>query len=183
MKTSSLTWLAAVLSASCIVQAPTTEGTKTERPKRPPAAAIESKVSANFDDRVELTTATISPGSVSPGEGFRVVLNFDVKKPIDGDYLLFVHVEDADGREERLNIDHTPVRGSRPTSTWKVGETLRDEFDVPVPPSMNVRGLNILLGFWDSRSDTRMSIKNAAALKTDGRDRLLVGSVPVTPAQ
>jgi hypothetical protein len=173
----------AVLGAACIVQAPTSEGTKTERPKRPPAPPFENKIGANFGDAVELTTATISPGSVSPGEGFRVALNFDVKKQIDGDYLLFVHVEDVDGRVERLNIDHTPIRGSRPTSTWKVGETLRDEFDVPVPPSMNVRGLNILLGFWESRSDTRMPIKNAAALKTDGRDRLLVGSVPVNAAQ
>ncbi len=171
-----------LLLTACIVQAPTSEGTKIERPKRPPAPPLELKIAANFGDAVELTTLGVSPGSATPGEGLKIAANFEVKAALDADYVLFVHVEDADGRVDRLNLDHTPVRGSRPTSSWKPGETIRDEFEIPVPPGMNVRGLNVLLGFWNPRSDQRLSIKNADAVKTDGRDRLLVASIPVNPA-
>jgi hypothetical protein len=102
-------------------------------------------------------------------------------KPFD--YVLFVHVEDAEGRVDRINVDHTPGRGSRPTSSWKPGETIRDEFEVPVPPQMNVKALNVLLGFWNPANDQRLSIRNADVVKTDGRNRLLAFSIPVNSAQ
>ncbi len=163
--------------SACIVQAPTSEGTQTSAPRPPPAPPVEVKSGANFGDRVELTSVVLSPSRIVTGETLRVALNFKVLAPIDRDYLIFVHVEDVEGRVDRLNVDHPPR--AKPTSQWQAGETVRDEFDVPVPAGMPVKGLTLILGLWDPRSDERMTLKNKDVVKNDGRDRVIVATIPV----
>ena len=161
---------------SCIVQAPTQEGTKTATPRPASVPAVEVKNGANFGDKVELVQATISPGRAVPGESVHVVLAFRVLDTIDREYMIFVHVEDAEGRVDRLNVDHAP---RKPTSQWQKGELVRDDFDIPVPPGMPVRGLNLILGLWDPRTDERMPVKNRDQVRNDGRDRVFVATIPV----
>jgi len=175
--------LISVLAAvsACIIEAPTKEGTQATAPRAPPAPPVEVKNGANFGDLVELTSAVINPSRVSPGDSIRVSLNFKVLGRIDRDYMIFVHVEDVDGRVDRLNVDHAPRM--KPTSQWQPGELVRDDFEVPVPPQMPVRGLSLVLGFWDPRTDERMPLRNKEQVRNDGRDRVFVAQIPVTPAQ
>jgi hypothetical protein len=168
--------LLAVVSG-CIVQAPTSEGTQATAPKAAAAPPVEVKSGANFDDKVELTSVILNPSRAVSGESVRVLLNFKVLQQIDRDYMIFVHVEDVDGRTDRLNVDHAPR--AKPTSQWQVGEMVRDDFEIPIPPGMPVRGLNLVLGLWDPRSDQRMPIKNREAVRHDGKERLFVASFPV----
>jgi hypothetical protein len=44
---------------------------------------------------------------------------------IDDDYTVFVHVEDVDGRVERMNLDHKSANGMYPTAHF----TQRDHLD------------------------------------------------------
>lgn len=175
-----LTSVLAVVAAGCIIEAPTKEGTQATAPKAPPAPPAEVKSGANFGDLVELSSVLINPSRVQAGEGFRVSLNFKVLGPIDRDYMIFVHVEDVDGKVDRLNVDHAPR--ARPTSQWRPGEQVRDDFEVPVPPQMPVRGLNLVMGFWDPRTDERLPLKNKDQVRNDGRDRVFVAQIPVIPA-
>ncbi len=175
--------VATLLLAGCIVSAPTSEGTQASARALPPAPPIEVKVGANFGDKAELTSVILSPSRGVPGETVKVLANYKVNAAFDTDYTVFVHVEDVDGRVDRLNVDHVPARGSLPTSKWKVGEIVRDEFDIPIPPGYQVRGLNIMLGLWDPKTDARCKIMNADAVRTDGRDRLFVANFPVVQPQ
>jgi hypothetical protein len=173
---------------ACIVEAPTPINKKAApagatAPRLPPAPPIDVKSGANFGDAFELVSLTLSSGRAVAGESLRASANFKVKGRVEADYHIFVHVEDVDGRSDRLNIDHPPVRGSLPTSRWEVGQVVRDEFEINVPPGMPVRGLNILLGFWDPKTDSRLPLKNPEAVRNDGRDRVLVATVPVLPPQ
>jgi hypothetical protein len=102
-----------------------------------------------------------------------------VLKPLEEDYLVFVHVEDAEGRMERLNVDHKPAGGLYPTTQWKVGETVKDEFAFQLPSGASPRQLNIWLGLWDPRTDARLQLKNPDAVRNDGRSRILLVQVPV----
>jgi hypothetical protein len=162
---------------ACIVQAPTSDGTQASAPRPPPAPPVEVKSGANFGDKVELTSVVLSPSRIYTGETLRVALNFKVLAPIDRDYLIFVHVEDVEGRVDRLNVDHQPR--AKPTSQWQPGELVRDEFEVPVPAGMPVKALSLILGLWDPRSDERMPLRNKDVVKNDGRDRLFVATIPV----
>jgi hypothetical protein len=170
----------ALVATACIVEAPTKEGTQATAPRPPPAPPMEYRSGANFGDQVELVSATVNPSRASPGDSVRVSLNFRVLAPVDREYMIFVHVEDVDGRADRLNVDHWPRL--KPTTAWQPGEMIRDDFEIPIPPQMAVRGLNLMLGFWDPRNDQRMPLKNRDQVRNDGRDRLHVATIPLTPA-
>ncbi len=173
-------WLpltALLLNAACIVEAPTKEGTQGSAPRLPPAPPQEFKSGANFGGSIELVSVIVSPSRGEPGQPVRVMANFKVLSKIDRDYVIFVHVEDVDGRVDRLNVDHAPR--AKPTSQWVPGELVQDVFDIPIPLGMPVRGLSLVLGFWDPKSDARMPIQNKDQVPTDGRDRLFVAKFPV----
>lgn len=170
----------ALVATACIVEAPTKEGTQASAARPPPAPPMEFKNGANFADQVELVSAIVNPSRAMPGDSVRVSLNFRVLGPIDRDYMIFVHVEDVDGRVDRLNVDHAPRL--KPTSAWQPGEVIRDDFEIPIPPQMAVRGLNLIMGFWDPRTDQRMPLKNKDQVRNDGRDRIYVATIPMVPA-
>lgn len=172
--------LASLLLSACIVEAP---GGASEAERRqatvqqvPP---LSLKSGANLGGKVELVGATVQPGRVVPGEPARITVFFKVLQPLAEDYTIFVHVEDPEGRMERMNLDHKPAGGLYPTSQWKPGETVKDEFTLYVPPGAAVRSVNIWMGLWEPRSDTRLKLTNPEAVRNDGKDRLLLAQVPV----
>ena len=177
--------LAVVVSSlclsACIVEAPTKEGTQAQQRAQPPAPPAEVKSGANFGDSIELASVVLSPSRGVPGQPVRVLANFKVLKKPERDYAIFVHVEDVDGRVDRLNVDHPPR--AKPTSQWQAGEVVQDVFDIMIPASMPVRGLSLVLGFWDPQTDQRLPIVNKDVVATDGRDRLFVAKFPVEQPQ
>jgi len=170
---------ATLLLAACIVEAPTA-GKKEASRRGPAAPPREFPSGANFGDKVELVSIRVDPGAGVAGETVHVSALFRVLATLDTDYMIFVHVEDVDGKVDRLNVDHAPVRGQLATSQWQPGQTLRDDFDIPIPPGMPVRGLNVILGFWDPKTDARLPIKNADKVRTDGNNRLFAAQFPVS---
>jgi hypothetical protein len=172
--------LSSLLLCACIVEAPG-GATEAERLQATVAAVppLAIKSGANLGGKVELAGATVQPGRVVPGEPARITLFFKVLERIDEDYLVFVHVEDVDGRVERMNLDHKPANGLYPTTQWKPGETVKDEFTLYLPPNTPSRGLNIWLGLWEPRTDTRMPLTNPDLVRNDGKHRIMLAQVPV----
>ncbi len=170
----------ASLLSACIVEAPGGSSPKERRQavvtQVPP---LSVRNSANFDDKVELVGASVNPGRIAPGDSARVTAYFKVLKPLEEDYMIFVHVEDSEGRMERLNVDHKPANGLYPTSQWKAGETVKDEFNILLPPGASSRLLSVWMGFWDPKTDARLQLKNTEAVRNDGRNRVLLVQVPV----
>lgn len=177
MRTPLLLTALLLLAPACIVEAPTSEGTKASAPKLPPAPPAEVKSGAIFGDAMELTSVILNPSRGIVGETVRATLNFKVTQKLDRDYYIFVHVEDVDGRVDRLNVDHPPRQ--KPTSQWQPGELIQDTFDIPIPPGMQVRGLSLVVGLWDPKSDQRLPITNKDQVPNDGRDRLFLAKFPV----
>jgi hypothetical protein len=162
----------------CIVEAPTSEksgaAAQTSRGQLKP---VPVKNGAVLGDLAELVGATFAPPSLTVGDGTRVVLVFRAIKPTTDDWQVFVHVEDAEGRGERVNADH-PLRA--PTSTWKAGEVIQDEFAVTLPPGWRSRAVNVFVGLWLPSTNARMKVRNPEAVRTDGNDRVLLVQLPVT---
>lgn len=160
---------------ACIVEAPTSS--KPMPPSvRTQVTPVAVKNGAVLGDLAELVGATFAPPSVSPGDSTRVVLVFRAIKPTTDDWQVFVHVEDAEGRGERLNADH----GLRvPTSTWKPGEVVQDEFALTLPPGWRSRAVNVFVGLWLPATSARMKVKNPETVRTDGSDRVLLAQLPV----
>jgi hypothetical protein len=151
--------LPVALLCACIVEAP---GGATEAERRqatvPQVPPLALRSGANLGGKVEIAGATIQPGRVVPGEPARVTLFFKVLQPIQEDYLIFVHVEDPEGRMERMNLDHKPAQGLYPTTQWKAGETVKDEFSLYLPPGVSARAINLWMGLWEPRTDARLPL-------------------------
>jgi hypothetical protein len=162
---------------ACIVEAPTSE--KPGPPAQSSRAQVKPvpvKNGAVLGDLAELVGATFAPPSMSTGDGTRVVLVFRAITPTTDDWQVFLHVEDAEGRGERLNADH-PLR--TPTSRWKAGEVVQDEFILTLPPGWKSRAVNVFVGLWLPSTNARMKVRNPEAVRTDGNDRVLLVQLPV----
>jgi hypothetical protein len=187
--------LAAGLTA-CIIDAPTGQpGQSRSTPDRPrmstpnlgPATvrlgAMLARVTADAtkppEDKVELQSATFQPPQLIPGDQMKIILTFRVLETIPEDYVIFVHVEDVDGKMERINVDHRPMGGNYPTTQWRKGETVRDEFGFSIPQNLQTRGVNVFAGLWDPAADRRMKLRNPAQVRSDGADRILIGVIPM----
>jgi len=160
---------------ACIVEAPTNEKPGPAQ-SRGQVKAVPVKNGAVLDDLAELVGATFAPPSVSPGDSTRVVLVFRVIKPSTDDWQVFVHVEDAEGRGERLNADHA-LR--LPTSSWRPGELVQDEFALTLPSGFRTRAVNVYVGLWLPSNNARMKVRNPEVVRTDGNDRILLVQLPV----
>ncbi len=174
--------LAVLLLSSCIVPAPSSEdqqGAPEGQQPKSAAPPLAVKSGAIIDGKVQILGAVANPGQLSPGDSTRIQLYFKVLQKMAEDYTIFVHVEDVDGRIERMNVDHQPNNGKSPTSEWKEGDTVRDEFGLYLPPGLPVRGLNLWAGLWEPKKDVRLKVVNPSEVRTDGNDRILLLTVPV----
>ncbi len=160
----------------CIVEAPTSAG-KQVLGEVQPAGPREMKSGANFGGKAELVSAVFNPVRPTPGEPVQVQLSFRVLGAFDKNYGIFVHVEDADGRGERLNSDHDP--SEKPTTQWRVGENIGDVFQFTLPATSQMRSAIVLIGMWDRATDVRVPIVNANTVRTDGQNRLVLGALQV----
>jgi hypothetical protein len=175
------TLLLLTFASACIVEAPggdrRASGRKEAVVKEVPPVSL--KLGANLQDKVEVVAVTLEPGRARPGDTVKVSAFFRVLDELDQDYMVFVHVEDPEGRLERTNVDHPPARGTYPTSQWKKGETVQDTFEVYVPPHATTRSLNLWAGFWHRETDTRLQLRNPDHVRNDGRNRILLANLPV----
>jgi hypothetical protein len=165
------------LLPACIVEAPSSDksGAVPSGP-RAQVKPVPVKNGAILGEVAELVGATFAPPSMTAGDPTRVVLVFRGIKPTNDDWQVFVHVEDAEGRGERLNADH-PLR--EPTSTWKAGQLVQDEFAVVLPAGWRARAVNVFVGLWLPRTNERMKVRNPESVRTDGNDRVLLVQLPV----
>lgn len=172
--------------SGCIVPAPTGD---SGNPASAPAAQQPRggtaggmvRVGANLANKVELAGYSLDSASITPGQPLKVILGLRVLEPLPEDTLVFVHVEDADGRMERMNVDHRIAGGQVAASTYKKGDAVRDEFQVVLNPGMEIRAINLYVGLWNASTDERFRLTNPDTVRNDGKDRILLAQVPVTP--
>jgi len=172
--------------SGCIVPAPTGD---SGNPASAPAAQQPRggtaggmvRVGANLANKVELAGYSLDSASITPGQPLKVMLGLRVIEPLPEDTLVFVHVEDADGRMERMNVDHRIAGGQVAASTYKKGDAVRDEFQVVLNPGMEIRAINLYVGLWNASTDERFRLTNPDTVRNDGKDRILLAQVPVTP--
>ena len=92
----------------------------------------------------------------------------------DKDYTIFVHLLDSSGNI-RAQIDTQPRGGAYPTSIWDVGEVIRDDYMLKLPPDLLPGEYRIEVGAYEYPSLTRLPI-----ISSDGKsmgDHLVLDQV------
>lgn len=167
---------------ACIVPAPSgsAPGAQGPSPARKAAVAasppMDIRNGANLGDKVLIDRVVAMPGRFLPGESVKMAVFFKALDEIPVDYTIFVHIEDAERGERVGQVDHAPPK---PTSEWKKDEIVRDEFAVYIPPNVNPKAVNVLLGLWDPRTDQRLILRNGDNVRSDGNNRILIAQIPL----
>lgn len=97
--------------------------------------AAEIALEANLGDLVTLRGFATADAQPAPGDVLLVTLFWEAQRPIERAYTVFVHLIGPDGRLV-AQADGEPVGGSRPTTGWQPGETIRDGYALPLPADL-----------------------------------------------
>jgi hypothetical protein len=128
-----------------------------------------------FGEQIEFLGYDTEPSPPRSGQPVRVTYYWHVLKPVVQDWQIFVHVDDRDGHEARINADHFPASGARHTTQWKVGEYIADRFAFDLPATHPKAQLDLWTGYY--QGDERLPISDPAECQNDGNNRLLAGTL------
>lgn len=94
----------------------------------PGTSTPDHRLDADFSGLIQLFGYTLT----STEEGLSITLFWRAKDTPDADYTVFLHVVDANGNII-AQADAQPFGGQYPTSIWSPGESVVDEWVIPVP--------------------------------------------------
>ncbi|MBN1285795.1 MAG: hypothetical protein JXB47_10385 [Anaerolineae bacterium] len=96
---------------------------------------------------ITLKEAAVSPAAPRPGTMLRVSLRWSAAEQVEGDYVIFVHVVDGEGRVV-AQIDHAPQNTFRPTWNWEPGKTVTDQVALAAPSAPGDYAVRVGLYDW-----------------------------------
>jgi hypothetical protein len=103
---------------------------------------------------------------------------WQVEAPFAQDYLIFVHVLDANGQRPTQR-DAPPWQGRFPTSTWRSGSLVVDANDVYLPPGLAPGEYRVVVGMYDPVSGARAPLTIDGVPQPDGQ--VEVATITVIP--
>lgn len=96
----------------------------------------EHRLDVRFDQRITLLGYSMVLTETKPwGTTLRPVLEWRAEQPIAESYLIVVSVVDEQGHVWVTDA-REPHEGITPTSRWRVGKTVSDQYDLRLPPTM-----------------------------------------------
>jgi hypothetical protein len=116
---------------------------------------------------VDLTQRVV----VEPGSTLALTLVWNTADTIPGDYTVFVHLLAPDGFL-LAEGDGIPLFGTRPTSTWQLGERLLDRHTFSIPENLELDDGRLVVGLYDPVTLERL-------LVTPDQDAITIGQLDV----
>jgi hypothetical protein len=140
-----------------------------------PSTPLEQHpLEATFAESIELNDCALESGSLAPGDVLHVSLSWKLLQQTESDYTVFVHLVDE---EERVWAQHDgpPVGGSRPTSSWPLGEEITDHHGLALPPGIPSGTYSLAVGLYDPATGDRLPV--ATGQPAAPSDEVLLGPV------
>jgi hypothetical protein len=140
-------------------------------PRDPPSVEsldIERPVEATLGGQVRLLGYNIESG-FRPGDNIHLTLFWQCLAEMEQDYTVFTHFVDYGGNL-RAQRDNEPVDDFHSTTKWKVGEIIRDQYDLTIPLDAPPGEYQIEVGMYVAGTGERLPVLGA-----DGQ--VLLGTV------
>jgi hypothetical protein len=132
-------------------------------------------VNADLDGKVVYLGLDVDHVPIEPGKDVTLTHYWKLVSPPGADWKPFTHLNGGGGKSY-INVDHAPVKGKYPVSSWKAGEIIRDQHTVRLPAGWASPSVEVYVGLWRG-AGTRMAIK---AGPHDAEGRVLAATVPVS---
>ncbi len=131
---------------------------------------------ASFDGQIVLAEAVVDQREAEPGDVVSVGLLWRAVRPIADDYTVFVHLVGPDGRLHG-QVDSWPVQGTHPTSEWRPGEEVKDDYEVRLEPDAPAGAYRVEVGLYKLETMDRLQIHGAEGDPTG--DSFVAGTLDV----
>ncbi len=115
---------------------------------------------ANFADQIALLNATLDAGAIPAGGQVRVDLRWRGLRALEHDYTVFVQAIGPDGQVYG-QADSWPIQGTRPTSSWAVGEELADPYQFYLKPNAPTGQYRVIVGWYLLADMSRLPVLDA----------------------
>lgn len=132
---------------------------------------IQHRVDLDFAGKVRLLGYNLE-GRYRPAGNVHLVLFWQVLDDVEQDYTVFNHLVSADGALAGQK-DNAPVDGFYPTSLWRAGAIIRDQYDIALAADAPVGRYRIETGLYAVESGARLSTNGP-----DG-DKVVLGEIAV----
>lgn len=125
---------------------------------------------------VKIVGYKLNKDRFDPGEELKITLYYQALKEIKENWKIFFHFDVYRGAlPHSFKLDDYPLKGFYPTSEWKEGDVIRDEFSVTVPKGHPGGGIKIYTGLYIGKK--RMAIDKPKF--NDGQNRFILGTFNV----
>lgn len=135
-----------------------------------------------YDDQARLLGYRVEPESAMAGEHVEVTLCWEALRPMNQDYMLFIHLLGRDNSRigERTTY---PGQGRFPTTLWSVGRAFCESYRLGIAPWAPTPELYALeLGLYDAETGWRLPARNTAGAAVEPPTVGLVRVVPAVPS-
>jgi hypothetical protein len=140
------------------------------------AGSSPGAVQMNLGDLISLVGYEAVDEAIAPGQILRLSLFWEaIDDPLD-DYVVFANLLDSEGKVAAQH-DGQPVGGLRPTATWVVGETVRDNHGLLIPLGTPSGAYQLVAGMYLPASGQRLPV--SGAMERIAGDAILLGTVEV----
>jgi 4-amino-4-deoxy-L-arabinose transferase-like glycosyltransferase len=156
-----------------------------EVPAGSPAVPPEHPARASFGDALQLVGYDLDRRALHPGDTLTLTLYWRALKPLDADYVIFVHLyppgEEAGlppaGSAPVAQVDGPPCGGLYPTSRWEANDVVVDMRSLSLPPDQAAADAVLGLGVYGWPSLERLPIAGTDAILPENRLRLATVTV------
>lgn len=109
-----------------------------------------------------------APDVLVPGTEFDVTLYWEAVRPPEDNYIVFVHLVDANG-EASASHDRPPMDGKYPTRAWRAGEVVPDTHRLVLDPEATGGTHRLLVGMYRWPSLERLLVRDKERVEQPDR--------------
>jgi hypothetical protein len=131
---------------------------------------------ADFGGQISLLGHSPVPETIVAGQILPLTFVWQAHSELSRDYKVFVHLVDGEGRIVAQR-DSEPVGGWRPTTSWRVGESVRDNHGLLILENVPAGEYRLIAELYDAEGD-RLAVGDARGQVVG--DSLSLGTVQVS---
>lgn len=138
---------------------------------------MQHSLQATLGDRIELVGYSLSSTKVNAGDTLLLSLYWKAMDRVEKPYTVFTHLLDGENRVQ-AQMDGQPVGGTYPTTAWEVGEGVRDNYGLEIPPETPPGEYILEVGMYYLPTLERLPVRAASGRRIEG-DRIVLETIQV----
>lgn len=111
----------------------------------------------NFEDKIALLNIEVDETTFQSGGQIEIIVQWQTLADMTEDYTVFLQIL-TENDQIVGQVDSWPVQGTRPTSQWRPGETIRDPYRVQLDENLAPGVYKVQVGFYLLETLRRLSI-------------------------